>query len=79
MNSAISIYEMKARAEMRQVDFADVFSAMVSVAKIQSLKSSNAIEGVVMTDKRITIFNGTLRLSDFRCHRTKNDGRKNYG
>lgn len=79
MNSAISIYEMKARAEMWQVDFADVFSAMESVAKIQSLKSSNAIEGVVMTDKRITIFNGTLRLSDFRCHRTKNDGRKNYG
>ena len=53
VNSATSIYEMKARAEMRQADFADVFSAMESVAKIQSVKSSNAIEGIVTTDKRI--------------------------
>ncbi|MGN0688685.1 MAG: Fic family protein, partial [Oscillospiraceae bacterium] len=53
VNSATSIYEMKARAEMRQADFADVFSAMESVAKIQSVKSSNAIEGIITTDKRI--------------------------
>ncbi len=53
VNSATSIFEMKARAEMRQVDFSDVFSAMESVAKIQSVKSSNAIEGIITTDKRI--------------------------
>lgn len=53
MNSATSIYEMKAKAELRQTDFADVFSAMESVAKIQSVKSSNAIEGIITTDKRI--------------------------
>ena len=28
MNSATSIYEMKAKAELRRTDFADVFSAM---------------------------------------------------
>ena len=39
VNSATSIFEMKARAEMRQVDFSDVFSAMESVAKIQSVKA----------------------------------------
>ena len=53
MNSATSIYEMKAKAELRRTDFADVFSAMESVAKIQSVKSSNAIEGIITTDKRI--------------------------
>jgi len=53
MNSATSIYEMKAKAELRQTDFAEVFSAMESVAKIQSVKSSNAIEGIITTDKRI--------------------------
>ena len=53
LNSATSIYEMKARAEMRQSDFPTVFSAMESVAKIQSVKSSNAIEGIITTDKRI--------------------------
>ena len=50
MNSATSIYEMRAKAELRQIDFADVFSAMESVAKIQSVKSSNAIEGIITTD-----------------------------
>ena len=44
MNYATSIYEMKAKAELRRSDFAEVFSAMESVAKIQSVKSSNAIE-----------------------------------
>ena len=53
MNSATSTYEMKAKAELRRTDFADVFSAMESVAKIQSVKSSNAIEGIITTDKRI--------------------------
>ena len=53
MNSATSIYEMKAKAELRRSDFAEVFSAMESVAKIQSVKSSNAIEGIITTDKRI--------------------------
>ena len=53
MNSATSIYEMKAKAELRRTDFADVFSAMESVAKIQSVKSSNAIEGIVTSDERI--------------------------
>ena len=53
MNYATSIYEMKAKAELRRSDFAEVFSAMESVAKIQSVKSSNAIEGIITTDKRI--------------------------
>lgn len=39
VSSASSIYEMKVQAEMRQADFADVFLAMESVAKIQSVKS----------------------------------------
>ena len=53
MNYATSIYEMKAKAELRRSDFAEVFSAMESVAKIQSVKSSNAIERIITTDKRI--------------------------
>lgn len=53
MNFATSTYEVKARAELCRTDFADVFSAMESVVKIQSVKSSNAIEGIITTDKRI--------------------------
>ena len=53
MNYATSIYEMKAKVELRRSDFAEVFSAMESVAKIQSVKSSNAIERIITTDKRI--------------------------
>ena len=53
MNYATSIYEMKAKVELRRSDFAEVFSAMESVAKIQSVKSSNAIEGIVTSDERI--------------------------
>ena len=53
MNYATLIYEMKAKAELRRSDFAEVFSAMESVAKIQSVKSSNAIEGIVTSDERI--------------------------
>ena len=54
MNSATSIYEMKAKAELRRSDFAEVFSAMESVAKIQSVKSSNAIEGIITTDNGVS-------------------------
>ena len=87
MNSATSIYEMKAKAELRRTDFADVFSAMESVAKIQSVKSSNAIEGIITTDKRIrdivnksTVPQGHNELEiagyrdalDLRQHRTIN-------
>lgn len=53
LRSVAAIHEMKAKAEMRQADYADVFSAMEAVAKIQSVKSSNAIEGIITTDKRI--------------------------
>ena len=39
--------------------FADVYTELATIAKVQSVKSSNAMEGIVTTDERINeIVNG---------------------
>lgn len=44
---------------LRKKDFTTVFTELEKVAKVQSVKSSNAIEGIVTTDDRIAaIVNG---------------------
>lgn len=47
------ITELKTIANMRKDDYAQIFSKLEVAAKIQSIKSSNAIEGVTASDKRI--------------------------
>lgn len=47
------ITELKTIANMRKDDYAQIFSKLEVVAKIQSIKSSNAIEGITASDKRI--------------------------
>lgn len=47
------ITELKTIANMRKDDYAQIFSKLEAVAKIQSIKSSNAIEGITASDKRI--------------------------
>ncbi|MCD7771659.1 MAG: Fic family protein [Oscillospiraceae bacterium] len=55
-----NIYSLRTAARMRKDDYAEIFTALESVARIQSVKSSNAIEGIVTSDKRITeIVNGS--------------------
>lgn len=47
------IYEYKGKQELYVINFPDVLEKMVEVAKIQSTKSSNAIEGISTNDTRL--------------------------
>ena len=47
------IAEIRALQETRKKSYKDIFTKLESIAKVQSVKGSNAIEGIVTTDKRI--------------------------
>lgn len=47
------IYEYKGKQELYVANFSDVLDKMIEVAKIQSTKSSNAIEGISTNDTRL--------------------------
>jgi len=47
------IAEIKALQESRKRNYIDIFTKLESIAKVQSVKGSNAIEGIITTDKRI--------------------------
>lgn len=53
VNVTTDIYSLRAMAWNRKDQFADIFTELEHVAKVQSVKSSNAIEGIVTTDERI--------------------------
>jgi len=48
-----SIAELKALEQVRKRDFQKIFTKLETIAKVQSVKGSNAIENIVTTDKRI--------------------------
>jgi len=48
-----SIAELKTLEQLRKSDFPKIFTKLESLAKVQSVKGSNAIENIVTTDKRI--------------------------
>lgn len=52
-NMTTSIYSLKTTANIRKDENLKIFKEMESIAKIQSIKSSNAIEGIVTSDERI--------------------------
>ncbi len=59
LNITADIYSLKALSSSRKEQFADIYTQLTSVALVQSVKSSNAIEGIVTTDERINeIVNG---------------------
>lgn len=53
VNLTGDIYAMRVAAENRRASFETVFTELEAIAKIQSVKSSNAIEGIVTSDQRI--------------------------
>ncbi len=53
MNVTTDIYSLRAMAWNRKDQFSDVFTELARVARVQSVKSSNAIEGIVTSDARI--------------------------
>lgn len=48
-----SIYSLRTSGEIRKSQFETVFTELESIAKVQSVKSSNAIEGIITSDERI--------------------------
>ncbi len=59
INLTSSIASLKTMSGVRKEEYASVFTELEAVAKIQSVKSSNAIEGIVTSDERIAaIVNG---------------------
>ena len=53
VNLTSNISALKTMAGIRKEEYAQVFTELEAVAKIQSIKSSNAIEGIVTSDERI--------------------------
>ena len=59
LNITADIYTLRVMALNRKEQFTDVFSELEAVARVQSVKSSNEIEGIVTSDERIhEIVNG---------------------
>ena len=53
INITGSIYSLRTAEDFRKSDYAKVFTELELIAKVQSVKSSNAIEGIVTSDQRI--------------------------
>ena len=53
VNLTSSITELKTMAGVRKEEYTQIFTEQEAVAKVQSIKSSNAIEGIVTSDERI--------------------------
>ena len=49
----MNIAELKTMAGIRKAEYAQIFTELEAVAKVQSIKSSNEIEGIVTSDERI--------------------------
>ena len=52
-NIATDIYSLRTLSRSRQDRFAEIFTELARIARVQSVKSSNAIEGILTTDERI--------------------------
>ncbi|MBR6794983.1 MAG: Fic family protein, partial [Clostridia bacterium] len=52
LNLTSSIVALKTMAGVRREEYEKIFTELEAVAKVQSVKSSNAIEGIVTSDER---------------------------
>jgi Fic family protein len=53
VNLTSGIESLNTMAGVRKEEYVNIFTALEAVAKVQSVKSSNAIEGIVTSDERI--------------------------
>ncbi len=53
VNLTSNISELKTMAGVRKEEYVQIFTELEAVAKMQSIKSSNAIEGIITSDERI--------------------------
>ena len=54
VNLTSDIYSLRTASANRKLENERAFIELVKIAKVQSVKSSNAIEGIITSDKRIT-------------------------
>ena len=60
LNLTSVIYSLKTGAELRKDDYSQIFTELEKIAVVQSVKSSNEIEGIITSDERIKqIVNGS--------------------
>ena len=53
VNLTSNIAALKTMAGVRKEEYTQIFTELEAVAKVQSIKSSNAIEGIVTSDERV--------------------------
>lgn len=53
VNLTANIASLSVKSAVRKADFKNVFASLEGIAKVQSVKSSNAIEGIITSDERI--------------------------
>jgi len=53
VNVVSFIAELRARESQMKKNYPDVFTRLEGIAKVQSVKGSNAIEGIITTDQRV--------------------------
>jgi len=53
VNTVAAIAELRERENERKENFVEIFSKLESIAKVQSIKGSNEIEGIVTSEQRI--------------------------
>lgn len=53
VNLTTNIAELKTMTGVRKEEYTQIFTELESIAKVQSIKSSNAIEGIIKNDERI--------------------------
>ena len=53
LSLASIIYALKNEEEHKKNEFPDIFTNLEKIAIVQSVKGSNAIEGIITSDKRI--------------------------
>ena len=53
INITAAIYTLKTGAKIRKDEYEKIFTELEKIAVVQSVKSSNAIEGIVTSDERI--------------------------
>ena len=53
INLTSNIASLKTMAGVRKEEYAKIFTELEAIAKVQSVKNSNAIEGIVTSDERI--------------------------
>ena len=58
VNLTSNIASLKTMVSVRKEEHQTIFTELEAVAKIQSIKNSNAIEGIVTSDERIAVVHG---------------------